>query len=66
MNPDRLTVPQRACLLRAARKQLEVYNDALQHLLTMNAPSADIEAAIAEIQCVQAAISWLWRDQRTA
>lgn len=63
---DRLTTPQRACLLRAARKQLEQYNDALQHLTLMGASDAELQAAITEIQCVQGAIAWLWRDQRTA
>lgn len=65
MNPDRLTVEQRACLLRAARRQLEVYTDALAHLVAHGAPDAQILTATAEIQCVQAAIRWLWRDQRT-
>ena len=61
---ERLSTAQRACLLRAARKQLEVYNEQLERMISHSDPDAVIEDKMREIQCVQGAIRWLWRDQR--
>lgn len=60
----RMSLVQRSCLLRAARKQLEDYRSALDRLMSSCAPPADIEAMEAEIVCMQGAIRWLWLDAR--
>ena len=60
--PVRLTVKERACLLRAVRKQLNVLTEELEQMILHNEPDAGIEEKIADIQCVQGAIRWLWRD----
>jgi acyl-CoA reductase-like NAD-dependent aldehyde dehydrogenase len=59
---ERLTVAQRACLLRAVRKQLNVLTEELERLIVHNDPDTAIEDKMQEIQCIQGAIRWLWKD----
>lgn len=57
----KLTVQERACLLRAAREKLAQMQDrfsALQELATKD-PYADV--LLTEINCLTAAITWLWQ-----
>jgi len=62
---ERLTVRQRACLLRAVRKQLNVLTEELERMIVHNDPDSSIEERIQDIQCIQGAIRWLWKDQRS-
>jgi len=60
---NRLTIRERACLLRAVRKQLEILTEELERLIVHQDPDSVIEEKIADIQCIQGAIRWLWKDQ---
>lgn len=58
-----LTMAQRACLLRAARRRLVELGDERNRLLAFN---TDVSAQLAgitedEIACLMGAVSWLWR-----
>lgn len=63
--PDRMSSDQRACLLRAARKQILALEDEYNRLVHIandtGSPAAD--SAALELRCVQGAVAWLWRDQ---
>lgn len=59
---ERLTVAQRACLLRAVRKQLEILVEELERLIIHGDSDLLIEEKIIEVQCVQSAIRWLWKN----
>lgn len=63
--PDKLTNEQRACLLRAARAQLLKLQDEFNRLnqLAGDGNSAAADSAALELNCLQRAIAWLWRDQ---
>lgn len=61
---DPLDVEQRSCLLRAARRGLLAMEDELErhrHLDSRYA-QAVIDATQMELDCLQAAIAWLWRQ----
>lgn len=61
---DKLTIEQRGCLLRAARRQLLSIDDELTRYKGMDARhvQAVIEATEMERDCLDSAISWLWRQ----
>ncbi len=61
---DKLTVEERSCLLRAARRRLrtlqaEVHR--LEMLPSVHAQAA-IEATQTELDCLVRSVSWLWRQ----
>lgn len=62
--PDRLTMDERSCLLRAARKQLLALEDEYNRLVHLGGdttnPAAD--SAAMELRCVERGVAWLWRD----
>lgn len=63
--PEKLSSDERACLLRAARKQLLALEDEfnrLQHMAGDGAKAAAGSAAL-ELHCLKRSIAWLWRDQ---
>lgn len=59
-----LTVEQRSCLLRAGRRGLLGLEDELARHRNLDAryAAAVIEATQMEIDCLQGAIAWLWRQ----
>jgi hypothetical protein len=63
LEANRLTNDERACLLRAARKQLLVLQDEFNRLCHLSGTAAADSAAL-ELGCLQRAVAWLWRDQR--
>jgi hypothetical protein len=60
---NRLSNEERACLLRAARKQLLVLQDEFNRLSHLPGTAAADSSAM-ELGCLQRAVAWLWRDQR--
>lgn len=67
-NGDSLSIAEAACLLRAARRQKEALASEQQRLVdqgtyvTFEERQRLIEVC-AELQCVEAAIRWLWRQR---
>lgn len=63
--PEKLGNDERACLLRAARKQLIALQDEFNRLEGMGGEGAKAAAGSAalELHCLKRAITWLWRDQ---
>lgn len=60
MSGARLNAPQRACLLRAARIEIERLIDERERLKLIDSPGAQASVA-AELVCLQSAVAWLWR-----
>lgn len=62
--PDELGVEERACLLRAGRKQLEALQSELLRMeqLPTAYAAGPVAAVQAEINCLSRGISWLWRQ----
>jgi hypothetical protein len=60
-----LTAEQKACLLRAARTELRKLQAELYRLKSINTRYAGgpIAATEAEIECLSAAVSWLWNHK---
>lgn len=61
---DELSTEERACLLRAARRQLKVLNAELHRLesLPLRYAEGPIGACMQERDCLAASITWLWRQ----
>lgn len=59
--PTRLSAMARTCLLRAARIELVRLTDERDRMHTITAPGASASVQ-AEIDCLQEAVAWLWRD----
>lgn len=62
---DPLTDEMRACLLRAARKQLDHLQNEVQRLQDLPIVYAHGPIAVvqAELSCLARAVCWLWRLQ---
>jgi hypothetical protein len=60
---DVLTPEQKGCLLRAARKELDFLTDELDRMrrLPTRYAGGPVEVVEAEIECLSAGVSWLWR-----
>lgn len=60
-----LTTEAKACLLRAARRELHRLEAELHRLQMLNRRHAQgpIEATEAEIDCLSGAITWLWNHR---
>lgn len=60
-----LTSEQKLCLLRASRRHLRQLQDELYRLQQLNVRhmAGPIQATEAEIECLGAAISWLWNHR---
>lgn len=55
-----LTVQERACLLRAARRELAQMQDRFTSMQELGR-TGECDALLTEINCLTAAITWLWR-----
>lgn len=64
---DILTPEQKSCLLRAARKELDFLTGELDRMrqLPTRYAAGPVEVVTAEIECLSAAVSWLWRVSHT-
>jgi len=60
-----LTTEQKSCLLRASRAELRRLHAELYRLKSLNTRYAGgpISATEAEIECLSAAVSWLWNHK---
>jgi hypothetical protein len=60
---DVLTPEQKGCLLRAARKELDFLGDELDRMrrLPTRYAGGPIAVVEAEIECLSAGVSWLWK-----
>jgi hypothetical protein len=58
---DEMSIQERSCLLRAARERIRLLNEMAESFhLTGN--KKELELVLSEIVCLQAAISWVWRQ----
>lgn len=62
---DTLTDEVKTCLLRAARRELNILQAEAYRLAQLNSRYAagPIAANAAEIECLSAGISWLWNHK---
>lgn len=61
--PDDLSEREMSCLIRAARHRIQQLND-LAESSYMLGNKATTEVALEELNCLQTAVSWLWRKHR--
>lgn len=65
---DQLTAQEAACLLRAARRQREALSQARERIIKLDRYTTFTEhqqmiELEAELQCIERAIQWLWRQR---
>lgn len=59
--PDHMTLVERSCLLRAARERVRQLHE-MAESYHMSHNVRELELVLGEINCLNAAMAWIWRQ----
>lgn len=58
---DELSVQERSCLLRAARERIRQLNEMAESYHAGH-DTKQLELVVSEVNCLNAAVAWIWRQ----
>lgn len=58
---DEMSVEERSCLLRAARERIRQLNEMAESYHVQH-DTKQLELVLSEVNCLNAAVAWIWRQ----